>query len=295
MPHFRNLALVFLLLPLWLACNSVFYQPDSEDGVTPTDYKLEFEDFTVKSEDGATVTAWKIKPKLKDKNGPLGTVIHFHGNAENMTTHVGYVQWLAEEGYYVVTFDYRGYGKSTKEPSRDGLVLDGVAVLKYVASEPVLGKLPGFVIGQSLGGAVAIPSYVEANVSNIRAVVVESTFGSYRGITRDKLASFWPTWLFQWPLSFLVSDGKSPLDYVEQFKAPLLVIHGTHDKVVSFEMGKELFDAAQNPDKTFWEIPGGGHTPAFGKPRSPYRPRLLEYFRRYLGTSAAKFAQPSRS
>ena len=195
-----------------------------------------------------------------------------------MTSHVLYVGWLADYGYEVVTFDYRGYGKSEGKPSRKGLVADGVAMLNFVAAN----KRPGcdriYVLGQSLGGAVAVPAIVQSN-TKVSAVILESTFASYRQIARAKLGAFFVSWAFQWPLSYLVSDDLSPLEDIAKIHAPLLVIHGDRDPVVPLEHGQRLYEAASNP-KELWEITNGEHTPAFLPETSPSRKRLVEYLRR---------------
>ena len=41
-------------------------------------------------------------------------------------------------------------------------------------------------------------------------------------------------------------------------KCPLLIIHGTKDEVLSYSMGKMIFEAA-NTKKQFVTINGGGH------------------------------------
>ena len=40
---------------------------------------------------------------------------------------------------------------------------------------------------------------------------------------------------------------------------PLLILHGTQDRMVPYEMGQKLFAAAKGP-KTFVSIPDGDHT-----------------------------------
>jgi hypothetical protein len=55
----------------------------------------------------------------------------------------------------------------------------------------------------------------------------ESTFASYRGIAREKLANFWLTWPLQVPLSWAVDDDYSPVDAIGRVSPiPVLIIHG---------------------------------------------------------------------
>ena len=59
------------------------------------------------------------------------------------------------EKTYVLTADYRGFGHSTGSPSEQGLITDGVAMLRWAIDEA--GIPPGRIVlvGQSLGTAVA--------------------------------------------------------------------------------------------------------------------------------------------
>ena len=110
----------------------------------------------------------------------------------------------------------------------------------------------------------------------MQAIILDSTFGSYRIISRQKLSSIWLTWHLQWPLSFLVSDNLSPIDYIKQVKIPTLFIHSTEDPVVPFESGSSLFKEAENP-KEFWELNEKGHCSAMVIKDDIYRKKLLNY------------------
>ena len=67
------------------------------------------------------------------------------------------------------------------------------------------------VFGQSLGGAIAL-SMVAAHPAKDRlaALVVEGAFSDYRAIAREKLGSFWLTWVLQWPLSLTIDGDLQP-------------------------------------------------------------------------------------
>ena len=85
-----------------------------------------------------------------------GTVIHFHGKGRNMTAHIGFVHWLAKEGFNLFVFDYRGYGQSAGRPQHRGVYQDGVAAIRYVQSRTDVDPDRIVILGQSLGGGGAI-------------------------------------------------------------------------------------------------------------------------------------------
>lgn len=275
-----------------LSCNHLFYFPDDLVHTTPKKLDLDYQEFNVKTKDHILLHGWWIQADIdspthatgSDKPAPLGTIVQFHGNAQNMTSHFLFLAWLVPLGFDLVVFDYRGYGKSQGVPTREGLVHDGIAMLEWVRTH---SRSPNIVvIGQSLGGTVAIPSLVQSGFAGIKALVVDSTFASYREVARIKLSDIWLTWPFQYPLSYLVSDDYSPQDFVGKLSIPKLFIHAVGDPVVPFASGKKLYELA-NPPKEFWTIPlggiGDGHTGAFGDQNPLYRKRLVEYLCQQLG------------
>lgn len=279
--------LFFVALLGWVlgacgACNSVFYQPDPFLHLLPSTFDLEHEPFRLQLFEEESVTGWRVfAPGVQ----PVGTIVQFHGNAQNMTAHFSFLFWLAQKGFELVVFDYRGYGASEGRPTRDGTVSDGVLVLRLVERDWKRQNI--FVVGQSLGGAVAVASLAQASVTNVRGVVLESTFSTYRGLARQKLADIWLTWPFQYPLSFLVSDDEAPVEKVHYLsKTPWLQFHGTEDEVVPFSFGVDLFSAARESaesgiERTFVELPGQRHTPAFLDPDPANRDLTLAFLCRH--------------
>ncbi len=259
------------------ACNHLFYYPSREMYTDPKQVGIDYEALTIPSEDPIELSAWWLKPAPQKRRGQL--VVQLHGNAENMSSHFLFVAWLIGEGYDVLTFDYRGYGLSTPaNPSQEGLVTDTCHLFTWLQTQSAFADLPTFVIGQSLGGAVAVSSLARCPYPRLRGLVIDSSFGSYRGLARTKLSGFWLTWPLQYPLSFLVSDAEaSPNDLIKNLSGtPLLFFHSPQDPVVPYQAGRELFTAAGEP-KTWVAIGAKGHTGALSA-GSPYRAELLRFF-----------------
>lgn len=268
----RNLAIVALFF-LNHACNGLFYYPDDVVYTDPGLVGQPYESFSIPGRDGETLSGWYL-PTPWERHG---VALHFHGNAQNMTAHLLFTFWLLDAGYDLVIFDYRGYGKSSGTPSRLGVVNDGLDILAHVSKTYHREGEDFVVIGQSLGGAIAIPALALWKGRSPDALVLDSTFTSYREIARDKLAGIWLTWPFQWPLSFLVSDDLSPIDFAAQVRLPLVMMHGTNDDVTPLRFARSLFEALGSRDKDLWVLPGGTHTSGLFE-GSPYRERLLKFF-----------------
>ncbi len=239
----KNIWIAFCSV-LLTACNSLFYHPDKLSYSLPEQLSQNFAEHRIPvGQKGETLHAWHLRTTKQKK----GTIVHFHGNAQNMTSHVFFVAWLLDEGYDLVTFDYRGYGKSDGEVSRESTIEDGIAVLKWTAEKIDPNKI--FVVGQSLGGAIALVALSKSEFPAVQKIVLDSTFPSYRKLAQRKLASFFLTWPLQWPLSFLVSDNESPYDHLETLARtpwPFFIVHAEGDPVVPYSEGLHLARALES-------------------------------------------------
>jgi len=276
--------LALFLISRW-RIGQMFYYPDRTVYDTPAAHGLRFEQVSFSSQDGTRLSGWFIPAVGMAR----GTVIHFHGNAENMTSHFGFVSWLPAAGFNLFVFDYRGYGASAGRPDRRGVYWDSRAALEYVRSRKDLEPNRLLLLGQSLGGAQAIVVAGGSDRQGIRAVVSDSSFCSYRDIVRDKIAAMPLLSLIKTPLAqALIGNELSPADYIGRIApVPLLLIHGTHDEVIPYSHGERLYERAGQP-KTLWRIEGGGHTEALISPDSPERRRLVEFFDAALRLPEAK-------
>lgn len=253
-------------------CTNVFLQPDRALHFRPEQVGVKWEEAHFASQDGTELTGlWFPSVKTETK----GVVVQFHGNGENMTSHFLSVYWLALEGYDVLAFDYRGYGASGGNKSLKGSVEDGAAALAYARAKAP--GLPIVVLGQSLGGALALAALDKDGGKDVGALVLDSTFSSFRRVARGKLGQFWLTWSLQWPLSFLISDRLAPERFIARRKnIPLLMLHAPQDPVVPYREGRRLYERAPFR-KDFWDVPGAGHASAFGPQGAEFRPRLLRF------------------
>lgn len=266
----RNL--LFALAAVVCGCTNVFLQPDRIEHMNPDRVGLKWEKVGFASADGTPLTGlWFPAAKTPIK----GTIVQFHGNGQNMTSHFLSVYWLALEGWNVLAFDYRGYGTSGGVKSLGGAVADGVAALSFARAKSP--GIPLVVVGQSLGGAVSIASLDRDGGAGVAALVLDSTFASYRGVARERLTRSWITWPFQWLAWPLVTDRYAPINLPSRKPSiPTLVMHARLDPIVPYAQGRLLFESRPEP-KEFWEVPGAGHTEALGIRGAEFRPRLIRY------------------
>jgi fermentation-respiration switch protein FrsA (DUF1100 family) len=255
--------------------DNLFYHPDDTLYATPKKDGYAYEEVAFSSKDATELSGWFIPATGKAQ----GTVIHFHGNSQNMSAHYSFVSWLPANGFNLFVFDYRGYGKSKGKLSRKGVYEDSVAAVEYIKSRTDIDQNRIILFGQSLGGANVIAVAGSTEFEGIVGVVSESAFSSYKSAATDHAGLLKP-------LAPLVIGNKfSPKKAVKNISpTPLLIIHGTLDRVVAYKHAQKLFKEAAEP-KTLWTIKDGRHTEALGKYRSEYAPQLHALFKAWVETA----------
>lgn len=267
----------FLSVLLLSSCTSLFFHPQTRLLRTPAQLNLTYEDVYFVTADAIRLHGWWLPTPTGEA---LGTVIFLHGNAENISTHLASVAWLPAEGFNVFLFDYRGYGMSQGTPDLEGLHQDVEAALTTVIQRE--GSSPNLILfGQSLGASLAITSLAASvHKKGVRALVIDSGFAGYRDLAREKLASFWLTWAIQWPLSLGIDDTYQPLmDIARLSPIPILIMHGTADKIIPPHHAQRLYAVAKYP-KQLLLIPNSGHIQSLNN--ANVRQRLLNFLRACL-------------
>ena len=268
----RHLFGAVLAVAALAGCTGLFFQPLRPHLHQPSELGVTHEDVYFDTRDGVRLHGWFLPAQGRVR----GTVLFFHGNAENISTHIASVYWLPARGYNVLLPDYRGYGLSQGKPSLPGVLEDLDSTVRYALTRPDIDPKRLVILGQSLGGALAA-DYVAGSAyrAHFRALVIDSAFASFRGITREKLAAFWLTWPLSWPLGFTVDDAHSPIKSIARIAPiPLLIIHGEQDNIVPPDHGQRLYDAAREP-KRLWRVENAGHIQSLRVPA--YRDRLVQY------------------
>jgi fermentation-respiration switch protein FrsA (DUF1100 family) len=156
-----------------------------------------------------------------------------HGNAGNITERAPMAAEFARRGISVLLFDWRGYGKSEGSPSESGLFRDALAAYDFARSRTT-GEIAMY--GESIGGPYA--AYV-AKHRRVRCVVIENSMPSLAAIGN---ALYRPL-----PLGLFAPFALTTTRWLNQTGVPVLVIHGKHDQVIPFALGKQLYDGLRVP------------------------------------------------
>jgi fermentation-respiration switch protein FrsA (DUF1100 family) len=190
--------------------------------------------------DGVRILAWTVAPQ---PGKPV--VLYFHGNGGSLAHRVARFEKLTDDGTGLVALSYRGYGGSEGAPSEEGLIDDARAA--YAFARETYPDAPLVLWGESLGTGVAVAIAAEHDVA---AVILEAPFTS----AADVAFIAYPFL----PVSLLMKDQFRSDARIGKVTAPLLIMHGTADRIVPFRLGERLYALANEP-KAFVRFADGGH------------------------------------
>ncbi len=198
------------------------------------------EDVWFKVDENTRLHGWFFHART-DMQPAAATVLYFHGNGGNLSGVAWIAERLAKNGFDVLIFDYRGYGRSEGQTTDERtLFADADAAYDYLVRERKV-RAPQLVLyGQSLGTTAAVDI---ASRRLCGALVLESGLTS----ASDMAASLLP-----WLPRLLHSLGRNrfaSLHKLQRMKCPVLVTHGDQDHLISVEQGRALFAAAHEPKK----------------------------------------------
>ncbi len=230
-------------------------------------------------------------------SNPRARVLIIHGLSEHSGRHINTIEWLNQNQIEVIRFDLRGSGKSGGrrqwiEKFQD-YVDDTVTVFNWIQRD--LPKRPLFILGHSLGGAIAThftasyqsllkglilssPAYlVGSGISPIKVKVGQALVKvipnlrlpkstASQGVSRD------PKVVEEYekdPLCFHFNTLKQGdeilktlpqlLDIAKKIHIPTLIAHGSADPIIKVEGSYEIMRSLSSKSKELYIAPQCKH------------------------------------
>ncbi len=262
----------------------LFYQPRAADTVPPDHlpWLAAAETVWFESPDGTRLHGWLIHAADGTSVAEAPTILHAHGNAGNMEGHSWFTEYLPPAGFNVFLFDFRGYGRSEGRAVRRGPLIDDTeAALDALLARGDIDPGRIGLYGQSLGGALGLN--VMAHRPELRAAVIESSFTSWREVAASALGGEPPGPVSRLLAGMLIGDGRRPDRAAAEIERPILLLHGTADRVVPIEHGRRL--AAAGPTIRLIELRGGDHNDLRSS-HPEIEQMVVEFFHGHLGDNA---------
>ncbi len=230
------------------------------------------------------------------KGTPIASIVIAHGLGEHSGRYARAAEFLTSKGYVVYAIDHRGHGKSEGKRALvdnfDYAVADMDKLVEIVRARHSDRKL--FLLGHSMGGALSL-SYALSRQKKLDGLLLSGPAVSLDGISRvtlviSKILSiFFPgLGLFSVDPSVVSRDaaeaeaydadplnfhGKVPArtlgeiikfvgalpDQLKTIKLPLLIMHGTDDKLAGIAGSEMVLKMVKSKDKTLKRYEGLYH------------------------------------
>ncbi|CAL9595170.1 putative protein [Nocardiopsis dassonvillei] len=240
-------ALVLILVGfLWAGQRSVIYLPSVGAPPLAAEVLPGAEAVRLTTDDGLGLDGWFVPPPGRDRGA---AVLVANGNAGDREGRAPLARALADEGFSVLLFDYRGYGGNEGSPSEEGLAADAHAAADHLAERGFTADRTLY-FGESLGAAVATGLAVGRPPA---ALFLRSPFSSLADMG-ERQYPFLPVRLLLW-------DRYPVAEQVAGIDVPTTVVIGEADCVVPPEQSREVAAASPNLVEEV-VLPGAGHNDA---------------------------------
>jgi alpha-beta hydrolase superfamily lysophospholipase len=205
---------------------------------------------------------WLAQPRA---DAPV--LLYLHGARWDVRSSAHRMRRMHDLGFAVLGIDYRGFGQSTRVlPSESMAHEDALAAWRWLAAQHPQSKR--YVFGHSLGGAIAVR--LAGDVDDLSGLIVEGSFPSIPDVVKSMK---WG-WL---PVEPLITQRFDAGTQIERVKAPLLVVHGSEDRLIQPTLGRALYERAQT-NKRFVLVDGGSHHNTNAVGHEAYRIAVSELF-----------------
>ena len=247
------------------------YFPDTADDLSPARLRLpadRIHAIQLKADDGLTLNGWHFLAAGRSVADRAATdrelssgrplALFFSGNGGNRAYRVPEAGVLTHAGGDVFLFDYRGYGDNPGSPSEQALADDARAAWRYATLERHVAPERIVLYGESLGGAVATRLAAELCSAGTppAGLVLRSTFSTLADVAQHHYPVL--------PIKMLLQERYASVERIPHVTCPILALHGTHDTIVPYALGRKLFAAAPEKAangalKQFVDLPHADH------------------------------------
>ena len=203
----------------------------------------QWEETWLETRDGVRLNALLFQTPVQEKS--KGVILYLHGNKGNLQRWAKHQGAFTRLGYDFFAIDYRGYGKSSGQPSEEGLYFDGEAAYRWLLKHYPEEKI--VLYGRSLGSGVA--SWLAAR-RRPRLVILETPFDNMPNVVRAICRLPVPDALFR---LWFPNDR-----HLKQLNCPAVIFAGTRDRVVEYRLSQRLRPLLDSPE-AFITIDGAGH------------------------------------
>jgi dipeptidyl aminopeptidase/acylaminoacyl peptidase len=237
---------------------------DADDLVLP-------EHVTWPSADGFEVRGLLYTPK-QVQPGQHGCLVNIHGGPMNQSRNIWYplVQFFVQRGWVVVQSNYRGtlgYGRAYREALfgswGEGDLADNIGAIDFAARRQLIRPDRAVAWGGSAGGYSTLVCVTQAPDRFAGGVALYGLYDLYAfGLETHRLERYYvETILGRSSEKYRLWWERSPLNFADRIRVPLLILQGAADRVVwpaqSETLNREL--DRHHVDYEYVAYPNEGH------------------------------------
>lgn len=233
-----------LVAAAWWSQRRLIYFPATGPVAPARSVIIGASDVTLHTSDGLELGAWFVPPETRERRM---TALVANGNAGDRAGRAALATALAERGFAVLVFDYRGYGGNPGSPSETGLALDARAAYDYLVTHAAVPPGRILFLGESLGAAVVTELATQHPPAGL---VLRSPFVDLASVGHVHYPFL--------PVRLLLRDHFPVSKRLADVEAPVSVVYGSEDSVVPPDQSRRVAQSAPN----LWqlvEVTGADH------------------------------------
>ncbi len=223
-------------------------------------------------QNGTSLLGWYLPPAPSPTAAsstaavPTAALLWFYGNGETIAAIWPVIRDFRPPHAALLVVDYPGYGASDGETTEAGIYEAAALAYGALIERPDVDRKRIYVYGRSLGTA---PATLVAAEHDVAGLILESPYTSAREMAARS---------YRIVPSFLVRLKLDNLSTIKRVRCPVLVFHGTADRLVPMDMGRRVAEAAPGPVE-FVMIEGAGHNETYEVGGSQYREKVARFVR----------------
>ncbi len=171
-------------------------------------------------------------------------VLYFHGNGGSLDSWGNVATDFTNQGYDILIVDYRTYGKSRGKISQKNLFDDAKSCFEFLKNEYKENNITIF--GRSIGTGIA--TYLASETKPER-LILETPYYNFQSLIAHHVPFL--------PVFLILRYPFSSHQYIKKVNCPIYIFHGTEDKTIPYQFGKQLANSI--PKENFITIAQGTH------------------------------------
>jgi len=235
---------VLLVVVLFFFQGNLLYHPSVNNYTKDQETKEPsgIEKVRITTKDKIDLIGWFYNKNIENSK----IILFFHGNAGSLENRTYKLNHFKDLNLNFLIIAWRGFNGNSGKPNEIGLYEDAASAIRWLKKKGIEEK--NIVLyGESLGTGVAVEI---AQNKNYAGVILESPFTSMVNMGKKYYPFF--------PVSLLLKDKFESYKKINNIFVPVLIMHGTVDKIVPYDMGKKMYELANEP-KFFYSQEYGDH------------------------------------